>query len=248
MVVGGPTVVFDVGALRFITDPTFDPPTDYGVLHKTEGPAVPADAVAPVDVVLLSHEPHLDNLDRSGRELALGSPLILTAPGAAAVLGGPATGLRPWESLEVAPEVHVTAVPARHGPADGVRGDDGFVNCEVTGFLVRTADTSIYVSGDNASLRLVRQVHDRVGPVEHAVLFAGRASVRAKFDGRPLSLTAERASAAADILEARHVVVAHQTGWDHFGQGPDDTRAAFDDAGLGGVLHGAPLGEWCTLA
>lgn len=247
MVLGGPTVVFEVHGLRFLTDPTFDPPGDYGTLRKLEGPAVAASRVEPVDVVLLSHAAHADNLDRAGREAARRAPLVLTTPGAAPTIGNNAVGLHPWDAVQVAPDVQVTGVPAQHGPADGDRDEHGFVNCEVTGFVVRTPGCSTYVSGDNASLRLVRQVHDHLGPMDHAVIFAGRASVAAKFDGRPLSLTAERASAAADILEAGHVVVAHETGWEHFTQGPAQTRAAFEDAGLGAVLHHAPPGEWCQL-
>jgi hypothetical protein len=36
-------------------------------LHKTVGPAVPPEALGRVDVVLLSHDQHFDNLDRAGR-------------------------------------------------------------------------------------------------------------------------------------------------------------------------------------
>lgn len=245
MVLGGPTVVFEVGGLRFLTDPTFDPPTDYGALRKRLGPALSAADVEPVDVVLLSHAAHADNLDVAGREVARRAPLVLTTPSAAPTIGPNTRGLRVWESCPVAPDVEVTAVPAQHGPADGATDEDGFVNCEVSGFVVRAQDRTTYVSGDNASLRLVRQIHDRIGRMDHAVLFAGRASVPAKFESRPLSLSAERASAAADILEAGHVVVAHQTGWDHFTQGPAETRAAFEEAGLSAILHRGALGEWC---
>ncbi len=248
LTVGGPTVVFDVGEVRFVTDPTFDPPTDYGMLRKTEGPAVYADEIGTIDVVLLSHEAHFDNLDHAGRQLALRAPMLLTTPTAAKVLGPPAQGLRPWERVQITDDVVVIAVPAQHGPADGARDANGFINCEVSGFLVRTSETSIYVSGDNASLGVVGQIRERLGPVEHAVLFAGRASVPAKFEGRALSLTAERAAAAAEVLSAKHVVVAHQTGWAHFTQGPTDTDAAFKDAGLGNLLDRTPPGVWSRPA
>jgi hypothetical protein len=42
--VGGPTAVTEIGGLRLVTDPTFDPPGDHPigsrVLTKTAGPAV----------------------------------------------------------------------------------------------------------------------------------------------------------------------------------------------------------------
>jgi L-ascorbate metabolism protein UlaG (beta-lactamase superfamily) len=66
--IGGPTLLIEMAGMRLLTDPTFDPPTQYearGVmLKKTAGPAVSAEVVGPVDAVLLSHDQHLDNLDR----------------------------------------------------------------------------------------------------------------------------------------------------------------------------------------
>lgn len=246
-VIGGPTTVLDVAGHRLLCDPTFDPPTDYGYLVKTTGPAVAVEELGAVDAVLLSHDLHPDNFDRSGRDVAMRAPLVLAPPTSAARLGPPARGRRPWECWDVAGLI-VTAVPARHGPADGEVNDEGFVNCEVTGFVIEGAGVpTTYISGDNASLGLVRDVYERFGPIDCAVLFAGAASVPTKFDGRPLSLTSERAAAAAEILDAQHVVVAHQQGWRHFSQDEDDTRRAFEDAGLASRLCDAAVGDRCEL-
>lgn len=248
-VTGGPTTVLDVAGARLICDPTFDPPgLDYGYLRKHRGPAVGLTDVGEVDAVLVSHDLHPDNLDHAGRELARAAQLVLTCPTAAARLGSPAEGRAAWECWEVG-GLTITAVPARHGPADGEVDDNGFVNCEVTGFVVQSfGEPTTYISGDNASLALVRDLRDRFGAIECAVLFAGAASVPAKFDGRPLSLTSERAVAAAEILDAQHVVVAHQDGWQHFRQGTRDTHRAFADAGLADRLCAAPLGHRCGPA
>ena len=87
-VVGGPTAVIDIVGTRIVTDPTFDPPTDYGYLRKLAGPAIGAQALGQVDIVLLSHDLHPDNFDHAGRAFAMSRPLILTPPTAAAeVLG-----------------------------------------------------------------------------------------------------------------------------------------------------------------
>ena len=45
MVVGGPTTILDVGGLRIVSDPTFDPPGPHGYLTKTAGPAVTQDQI-----------------------------------------------------------------------------------------------------------------------------------------------------------------------------------------------------------
>lgn len=246
-VIGGPTTVLDVAGHRFLCDPTFDPPGDYGYLVKVHGPAVDIAAVGHVDTVLLSHDLHPDNFDRSGRDFALAAPRVLAPTTTAHRLGHPVQGRSAWETWDLH-EMTITAVPARHGPADGEVNDEGFINCEVTGFVIEAPDMpKTYISGDNASLELVRDIHNRFGAMDCVVLFAGAASVDTKFDGRPLSLTSERAVAAAEILDSRHVIVAHQDGWRHFSQNVDDTRRAFADAGLSDRLCSAPLGHQCEL-
>ena len=242
--VGGPTAVIELGGVRLLTDPTYDPPGDYPtgnrVLTKTTGPAVPAEQVGPVDAVLLSHDQHPDNLDVSGRALLAGVPLVLTTAEAADRLGGRATALPSWERAAVG-AVTVTAVPAQHGP-DGTSHLTG----PVTGFVL-TGDglPTVYVSGDNASVDVVRAVAERTGPVDVAVLFAGAART-ALIDGY-LTLTAQDAAEAARVLGARTVVPVHAEGWAHFTQGVDDLVTAYAAAGLADRLHVLSPGETATL-
>ena len=91
-VLGGPTALFEYGGLRFLTDPTFDEPGDYGrsggqVLTKTAPSAGSPAGVGKVDVVLLSHDEHPDNLDNAGRAFLADVPLTLTTPGGGERLG-----------------------------------------------------------------------------------------------------------------------------------------------------------------
>ena len=101
MVVGGPTTVLDVGGLRIVSDPTFDHPGPHGYLTKTVGPVVTEDQLGPVDLVLVGHDNHPDNLDGRGRALALAAPLVLTTRSGAGRLDRQATGLTPWTSHTV---------------------------------------------------------------------------------------------------------------------------------------------------
>ena len=127
-----------------------------------------------------------------------------------------------------------------HGPVAGVRDGDGHVNCEVTGFVLAADGVpTVYVSGDNASIGVVAEVARRVGPIEVAVLFIGAARVPTKERGRPLTLTSERAAAAAAVLGASVVVAAHFSGWAHFSEGLERVIEAFDQAGLCDVLRTA---------
>ncbi len=246
-VLGGPTTVIDIAGHRIVVDPTFDPPGPHAYLTKTDGPAVDVSALGAVDLVLISHDEHLDNLDHAGRALALSAPRILTNPGAAQRLGPPADGLAPWQTVDL-DGLRVQAVPAVHGPADGDRDASGNVNCKVTGFVLSGRGLpTIYVSGDNASLATVSSIARTVGAIDVAVLFVGAARVRQKQGGRPLTLTSARAAAAAEVLAPRLVVAAHLDSWAHFTEGMADVVAAFEDAGIGPGLDRTPHGRWTGL-
>jgi L-ascorbate metabolism protein UlaG (beta-lactamase superfamily) len=231
--VGGPTAILEFGGLRLVTDPTFDPPRDYAigqrVLRKLEGPAVGVVEVGPVDVVLLSHHQHPDNLDDAGRAWLPRVPLVLTTPAAAAALGGPAAGMESWESREIR-GVTVRAVPARHGPP----GTEHLTG-PVTGFTLEADGRRIYVSGDNAGLDMVEAIAERVGRVDVAVLFAGGAQTPLLGDAY-LTLNSAMAAEALRILDAPVAVPLHFNGWAHFTEGADELRTAFEAAGLTGRL------------
>jgi len=242
--VGGPTAVIELGGVRLLTDPTFDPPGDHPigdrVLTKTSGPALPAEDLGRVDAVLLSHDQHPDNLDDAGRALLAGVPVVLTTELAAQRLGGTARALPSWETTAVGP-VKVTAVPAQHGP-DGTTHLTG----PVTGFVLSGDGLpTVYVSGDNASLEVVRAVAERTGPVDVAVLFAGAARTPL-IDGH-LTLTAPDAAEAALVLGVRTVVPVHAEGWTHFTQGVDDLVAAYAERGLADRLRVLTPGETATV-
>lgn len=128
-VLGGPTAVIDIGGLRIVSDPTFDEAGPHGCLTKTAGPAVDEAGVGQVDLFLVSHDAHPDNLDERGRAFAKASPLVLAGPLAAGRLGSSAVGLSPWagHSLPRADgggDLTVLEVPAVHGPEDGERDSE----------------------------------------------------------------------------------------------------------------------------
>ncbi|MER6979154.1 MBL fold metallo-hydrolase [Streptomyces carpinensis] len=238
--VGGPTAVIELAGLRLLTDPTFDAPGAYPIgsreLTKTTGPARRPGDIGPVDAVLLSHDQHPDNLDTSGRAHLTTAPLALSTPSAEARLGAPVRALAPWERTELPRPgggvLHVTAVPALHGPV----GSEALVG-EVTGFVLSGESLPrVYVSGDNASLDLVREIARREGPIDIAVLFAGAARTSLVPDA-PLTLTSAQAAEAARILGARHVVPLHFEHWAHFTEDGATLTKAFAEAGLTERLH-----------
>lgn len=232
---GGPTAVIEIGGLRLVVDPTFDQPGTYQVgsgLTKITGPAFSADDIGPVDAVLLSHDQHPDNMDDLGREYVKAAPLVLSTASAQERIGDPVRALPNWETVELPGGLRVTGVPAQHGP-DGTEHLTG----EVTGFVLSGDGLpTVYVSGDNASLDVVRAIAERFGDIDIAVLFAGGAQTKLLGDAL-LTLSSEDAAKAATLLGARHVVPLHFEHWAHFSQGPETLVAAFDKAGLADRLH-----------
>jgi L-ascorbate metabolism protein UlaG (beta-lactamase superfamily) len=250
-VIGGATTVIDYGGVRFVSDPTFDPPGPFGPYSKTEGPAVQAAQLGSVDAVLLSHDLHMDNFDFAGRDFAATVPVLVTGSQAADRLGGNAHGLSPYESMVIESStrggaaVTVFAVPAQHGPSDGERDEYGNINTEVTGFVLRSPDLpTVYISGDNASLAPVMDIGSRFPDISVGVLHIGAARVPAKFSGRPLTLTSDRASDVAVMLGLSDVIPAHCQGWSLYSEGPENIRKSFADAGIGACLRSGEPGIW----
>jgi L-ascorbate metabolism protein UlaG (beta-lactamase superfamily) len=253
--IGGPTALIAYGSLRILTDPTFDPPGDTGssgtpvVLRKLAGPAVAAGDIGPVDVALVSHDHHADNLDTAGREVLRHAGRVLTTAAGAERLGEGATGLEPGDGVEIelpgGGMAEITAVPAEHGPPEVAR-----VNGPVIGFVLRAEGLpNLYVSGDNASVGVVEAIVRMHGPFDAAVLFAGNAQVPERWGPDvPLTLTPEAAVEAAQLLDPAIVVPIHQEGWAHFTSGPDDLAAAFAGAGLASRLRPVAPGETVVLA
>jgi L-ascorbate metabolism protein UlaG (beta-lactamase superfamily) len=251
--IGGPTALISYGGLRILTDATFDPPGAYPrpnsrvVLTKLTGPAVAPDELLPIDVVLVSHDHHADNLDAAGRAFLQRADMVLTTTVGAERLTGKAIGLEPEQTVDVpAPDggvITMTAVAAEHGPPEVAA-----INGPVIGFVLRGDRLpTMYVSGDNAAVAVVERIARRHGPFDGAILFAGGAQVPVAYGDVLLTLDAQRAVEAAALLEPAVIIPIHQEGWAHFSSGPDKLRDAFAAAGLADRLRPLAPGEQVTL-
>jgi L-ascorbate metabolism protein UlaG (beta-lactamase superfamily) len=204
--VGGPTAILEYGGLRWLTDPTLSPPGEYGGLTKVTGPALDIAEQAPIDVVLVSHHHHSDNLDPAGRAFLPSSKHVLSTMKAAEDLGGNVVGMEPWSEFEIESprggQVKVTAVHAQHGP-DGSTDLHG----PVLGFVLSAPEVPrIYVSGDNGSRDVVRGIVQKTGELDIAILNAGAVQI-AQLDNAYLTLSADHAADVAKILGARTVTL-----------------------------------------
>jgi L-ascorbate metabolism protein UlaG (beta-lactamase superfamily) len=180
--------------------------------------------------VLLSHDQHSDNLDRSGKAFLAKAKRVLTTEAGAKRLGGHAEGFAPWAATELTKggaKLTITATPARHGPA-GIEPLSG----DVIGFVVasnKPGSRPIYVSGDTTWFDGVAEVAKRFdcGVV---LPFAGAAQTRGPFHlTMDTNDTIETARAFADAM----IVPVHTDGWAHFRQNAKDLRVSFDALGFG---------------
>ena len=245
--IGGPTALLEIGGLRILTDPTFDPiGGEYGrwpiVLRKTASPACAPKDLQPIDAILLSHDQHADNLDTSGRAFLFQARTVFTTPVAAKRLGSNATGLSPWQSATLTAAngsaIEITATPARHGPPgiEPVTGD-------VTGFIVTPAgkpEVAVYITGDTVWYDGVAEVARRY-PVRSVVLFAGAACVKLRGPFH-LTMNTKDAIATAHAFPQAQIYPVHHQGWEHFTENQQDLVAAFAEAGLSGQLRPLELG------
>jgi L-ascorbate metabolism protein UlaG (beta-lactamase superfamily) len=248
--IGGPTALLQLGGLRLLTDPTFDPagseyPTPLYTLQKLSAPALSPEAIGSVDAVLLSHDHHFDNLDRTGRALLQSVPKVLTTAAGAERLNHAAVGLVPGDQhilrASDGRQLLVTATPARHGPPEGDRGP-------VVGFMLRWTDAPdqvLYISGDTVWYDGVAALLRRE-PVRVALLFAGAARVAAVGPAH-LTFTASELVEAARTSPEALIVPLHIEGWAHFSESRREIEAAFAEVNLSAHLRLLAPGQLLTL-
>lgn len=242
---GTASVLLEYGGLRIITDPVLDAPGGTYAFGPWYAPKswfaskrsyeVPKVDLSNIDIALVSHDHHGDNLDPAGRQLLESIPFVVTNPHAARRLG--VQGLKTGESTGI-DDVTITATPARHGPRNTPQ-----VN-QVTGFLLSApTEPTVWISGDTVLSSELRAALPTMG-ADVAIIHCGGV----KFEKAPIfnrftfTLTAERVREAIDLLRPRVVIPVHRSGWSHF-EPEAPLRAALDPA----TTRWLELGESTTV-
>src|SRR5512138_2203880 len=121
-------VLISINGFRIITDPALDFKSGFFpkltskpfiFSKKTMNPASTDLLQSNINLALVSHDQHGDNLDKSGKKLLKNVPYIISTKGAAKRLKNlDVIGLKPWESSIIQTELikglKITAVPAQH--------------------------------------------------------------------------------------------------------------------------------------
>lgn len=152
---GHATVLVEVPGLRILTDPFLRP--RLGPLRR-HGPLPVADAVGPIDVVVISHA-HPDHFDPDSIASVGGDPLVIVPRGlggAVRRLGRRAREVGVGERVGVAPGRSVVSVPARHWRWPGEP------RAATIGYVIEGPEGGVYFAGDTARFRQMRALADRV--------------------------------------------------------------------------------------
>jgi len=246
--IGTATMLLDIGPIRLLTDPVFDPPGGnyyfgYGTSSKKlTPPAMKPEDIGKIDAVLLSHDQHEDNLDRAGRAFLPNARQVLTTTAGAKRLGGHAIGLKSWQSTSIKSdnfELKVTAVPARHGSLGSY-----LIVGETTGFVLEWPSQkhgALYISGDSVWFSGFPEIakHFQIGT---AILHIGKASF--PITG-PIWFTfsAKEAVRVVKALNPHTVIPIHYEGWKHFIEPRAQAEKEFLAAGIQDKVQWLPMGE-----
>lgn len=243
---GGPTYLLEIGRFRIISDPGFDPQgTERNegpghLLTKVMAPPIPVESIGRIDIALVSHAQHLDNLDNEGRRLLGKVGVTLTTPASAAMNlpGKHVKGLAPWQGTVVSntfgEQLRITAMPAVHTSNPALREVVG----EVTGFMLEWAGQTagaFYISGDTVWIDEIHEIARRY-KVNAGILHLGSANVPAVGDNF-LTMNAVDGVRATQTLGLKNVYPAHFEGWRHFREGAWFIEREFKAAGLSDALH-----------
>ncbi|GHO57893.1 MBL fold metallo-hydrolase [Ktedonobacter robiniae] len=152
-----------------------------------------------------------------------------------------------WETAELVASdgwhIHITAMPARHGPAalKAVIGD-------VTGWMLEWEEQqhgTLYISGDTVFYEDIVEIGQRYH-VSTAFLHFGASHVDI-FGPDPLSLTGQAGIECANLFEKATIIPIHYEGWSHLTEGRSEIEQAFAATGLTQRLRFLPFGQTVVL-
>ena len=177
---GHSTVLIEIEGVRILTDPVWGPrasPLSLAGPKRFQPVPVSLREMPPVDLVIVSHD-HYDHLDYPTiRALSKTDVPFVTSLGVGAHLE--AWGVRPgriteldwWGSLDLPKGgVRITAAPSQHfsGRTMGQRNVTLW-----SSFVVRSANHSVFFSGDTGLTTEYATIRERLGPFDLVMLEVG---------------------------------------------------------------------------
>jgi L-ascorbate metabolism protein UlaG (beta-lactamase superfamily) len=244
--IGHATFLIQTAAGNILTDPMYSEragPLNITGPRRVRQPAVPFDDLPPISVVLLSHN-HYDHCDLRtlGKLARRFDPLVVTPLGNGALVRS--SGIRRVEELDWWDDASVSGLPITLTPAHhfSARGLLDRNRALWSGFMLLVGGRRIYFAGDTAYAPVFRDVRQRFGPVDLALLPIGAYEPRWFMQAVHMN-PAEAAQAHLD-LEATASVAMHFGTFQLTTEGIDDPPRALDEARR---EKGIPRSQFRTL-
>lgn len=220
-------ILMDINGFRIITDPALDRKTGFFpklvgkpfiFSKKTLNPNLSV-LEQPIDVALVSHDHHGDNLDKSGKKLLEKVPCILSTNGAKRRLKQhKVIGLKPWESYTAETPLikgfKITAVPAQHTNIKRLAYAIG----HVIGFVLEwdnQENGALYISGDTVLFEGIYEIANKF-KISTAILHLGAGAFPYLKPKLRVTMNAEEAIQTSELLGCNQVIPIHFEGWWHF--------------------------------
>jgi L-ascorbate metabolism protein UlaG (beta-lactamase superfamily) len=176
--IGHSTFLIRTSAATFVTDPVFTShagPFGRTGPRRVRPPAIAAERIPALDLVLLSHN-HYDHLQPSSLRCMArhGGPVIVTSLGLGARAASygfrDSTELDWWESCDVPGGGRVTSVPAQHFSARTPWDRDRTL---WAGFVVESGGMTIYFAGDTGYSRQFVEIRQRFPQIDLSLIPIG---------------------------------------------------------------------------
>jgi L-ascorbate metabolism protein UlaG (beta-lactamase superfamily) len=230
--IGHSTFLIQTAAGNILTDPMYSQragPLNIVGPRRVRLPAVPFDDLPPVSMVLLSHN-HYDHCDR--RTLAMLAerfdPSVVTPLGNGALVRS--SGISRVEELDWWQESKTTALPITLTPAQHFSARTPFDRNRALwgGFMLVAGGRRIYFAGDTAYASFFRDVRQRLGPIDLALLPIG--AYEPRWFMRPIHMNPAEAVQAHVDLEASVSIGMHFGTFQMTTEGIDEPLRALEEA------------------
>jgi L-ascorbate metabolism protein UlaG (beta-lactamase superfamily) len=230
--IGHSTFLIQSAAGNILTDPMYSQragPLNVLGPRRVRQPAVPFDDLPPISIVLLSHN-HYDHCDlRTLRMVAERfDPLVVTPLGNGALVRS--AGIRQVEELDWWQEARTSALPIALTPAQhfSARGPLDRNRALWGGFKLVTGRAHIFFAGDTGYAPFFRDVRQRLGPIDLALLPIG--AYEPRWFMRPVHMNPAEAVEAHLDLEASESVGMHFGTFQLTTEGIDEPLRALEAA------------------
>ncbi|WP_290792373.1 MBL fold metallo-hydrolase [Flavihumibacter sp. UBA7668] len=223
-------VLININGFKILTDPTLNKKdgflpqyvsSPFAFSKKYIDPALSNTEIGKVDLVLLSHDHHSDNLDKNGRAFIKTATTVLSTKDAVRRLKNSNTiGLDNWEEYKVNTDkvsgLKITAIPAQH---TNIKRLDKVMG-KVIGFTIEwngQQNGCIYISGDTVLFDGIYELNSRK-KINTAILHLGAGAFPYLKRNLRVTMNGEEAIEVTKILNPNIVIPIHYEGWWHFKQ------------------------------